>query len=121
MQQVVGLRSAAAAAACASGALLATRRSARCDANSNCTGSPFASTDKVHFTEREESQFIEVSQRRLADRLVDWNEPAYPRALRTLRQAYRLDFSQLPELMSHFVSEARKGLAGETRRVSLPR
>jgi len=67
----------------------------------------------VQFIERPEKDWIEVSQRNLADSLADWTTMEYESALGTLRSAYRFPIGVMTALKGHFVAEATSGLAGD--------
>lgn len=73
------------------------------------------SLSSVQIQQRPTSRWIENEQRELADSLVDWSapDPAYVDALRALRSAFHLSAESMAELHALFLSEARKGLAGD--------
>jgi hypothetical protein len=94
-----------AVATAASGSILAVGAKAWCEVQPN-------EVDDVKFTERPQQQWIEVSQRRLADSFSDWSSLDYESAVRSLRSAYRMPMGVMDSLKSHLVSEASLALAG---------
>ena len=95
------------AVAAAGSLAFATGSRAACDVRENEVGT-------VEVKERPEQQWIEISQRRLADSFSDWSSLEYESSLRCLRAAYRLPIGLMTSLKSHLISEANLGLAGES-------
>jgi len=99
--------------AAAAGATAIAMRTAYCEVASD-------NVSPVKLEDRAKADWIEVSQRRLADSFAGWGGSLqYESAVRSLREAYALPLSAMTSVRAHFASEARKGLAGETSSLAM--
>jgi len=92
--------------AATAGAMAGAGTVAACELRSDQVG-------QVEFVERPKERWIEVEQRRLADKIANQNAFEYSAALRALRSAYSLPLESMRGMQAHFLAEAKLGLAGE--------